>query len=124
MDLSAVDLTDAFSTIEKPWVPVIVGELNGQYVKLAKFQGEYVWHQHDDEDEMFFVFSGSIAIHFRDRVVTLREGDFCIVPRGVEHKPAAATAACVMVFEPKSTRSTGSVDTDLTIEPQDLKRIS
>ena len=86
---AVVNLAQKLSTFDEHWVPKIVGELNGQYVKVAKFQGEYVWHQHANEDEMFLVLKGRMKIHLRDRVVELTPGEFFIVPRGVEHKPAA-----------------------------------
>ena len=104
-------------------MPKIVGELNGQYVKVVKLENEYVWHQHADEDEMFLVLDGSIRIHFRDRVVSLEQGEFVVVPRGVEHKPAADAPAHVLLFEPASTRNTGNVDHRYTIEAEDLERI-
>jgi mannose-6-phosphate isomerase-like protein (cupin superfamily) len=118
-----INLHQKLTTFHETWVPKIVGELNGQYVKLAKFEGEYVWHQHANEDEMFLVLDGHIDIHFRDRVVSLDPGEFCIVPRGVEHKPEARPFASVLLFEPAATRNTGNVDHDYTIEPADLERI-
>ena len=121
--MEAVSLKSKLATFAEHWSPKIVGELNGQYVKLVKFQGEYVWHHHAHEDEMFLVIDGQIEIHFRDRVVTLKAGEFCIVPRGVEHKPVAAREAAVLLFEPASTRNTGNVDHAYTIEAADLDRI-
>lgn len=118
-----VNLADKLEAIREAWSPRIVSELNGQYVKLAWFEGEYVWHHHAAEDEFFLVIQGEIEIHFRDRVVRLREGECCVVPRGVEHKPVAAGRAGVLVFEPASTRNTGNVSNDRTIEPNELKRI-
>ena len=118
-----VNLREKLATFDETWVPKIVGELNGQCVKVVKIEGEYVWHQHANEDEMFLVLDGHIDIHFRDRVVSLDPGEFCIVPRGVEHKPEARTIASVLLFEPDTTRNTGNVDHDYTIEPGDLERI-
>ncbi len=118
-----VNLAQKFAAFEETWVPKIVGELNGQYVKLAKFEGAYVWHQHEHEDEMFLVIEGHVDIHLRDRVVALDPGEFLIVPRGVEHKPVSAGVSSVLLFEPKNTRSTGGVDSDLTIEASDLEQI-
>lgn len=118
-----VSLAEKLASFSEHWVPKVVGELNGQYVKVVKFQGEYVWHHHAYEDELFLVIDGQIDIHFRDRVVSLRPGEFCIVPRGVEHKPVAAKEASVLLFEPASTRNTGNVDHGYTIEAQDLERI-
>ncbi len=121
--MNKVTLDAAFKTIDKPWVPKIVGELNGQLVKLAKFEGEYVWHHHEHEDELFLVTHGTVEIHLRDQVVTLNPGEFYVVPRGVEHKPVAPTVAHVLLFEPATTRNTGNVDHDYTIEPEGLERL-
>ncbi len=118
-----VNLAGKLASFDEPWVPKIVGELNGQYVKVVKFEGEYVWHHHDHEDELFLVLRGRVAIHFRDEVVDLDEGEFLIVPRGVEHKPVARETAHVLLFEPASNRNTGNVDHDYTIEADDLPRI-
>lgn len=120
--MNAINLSAKLACIKDPWSPKIVGELNDQYVKLVKFIGEYVWHHHADEDEMFLVIDGQFDLHFRDRVVTLREGEFCIVPRGVEHKPVAKELCSVMLFEPAGTRNTGNVNHAYTIEPDDLER--
>ncbi|QDV90261.1 Cupin domain protein [Phycisphaerae bacterium RAS2] len=121
--MNAISIKEKLAAFSEHWSPKIVGELNGQYVKLVKFQGEYVWHHHANEDELFLVIEGQIEIHFRDRVVTLNNGEFCIVPRGVEHKPVAAKEASVLLFEPAATRNTGNVDHDYTIEPAALERI-
>jgi len=94
----------------------IVGELNGQQVRLVKAQGEFVWHSHANEDELFLVLRGRLAIHFRDRVVELGEGEFCIVPRGVEHKPVAEEEVSVLLLEPASTLNTGDVRSERTVE--------
>jgi len=121
--MNAVNIRSKLGTFSEYWSPKIVGELNGQYVKLVKFQGEYVWHHHANEDEMFFVVDGEFDLHFRDRVVKLKAGEFCIVPRGVEHKPVALKACAVMLFEPAATRNTGNVDHKYTIEAEALERI-
>ena len=121
--LKKVCISEKLKTFDEPWVPKIIGELNGQHVKVVKFVGEYVWHKHDNEDELFLVVRGSIIIHLRDKSITLNEGEFLIVPRGVEHKPEAKEIAHVLLFEPGSTRNTGNVDHDYTIEPQNLDRI-
>ena len=110
-----VNLVDKFGRIPEPWKPHIAGELNGQYVKLGKFQGEFVWHHHENEDEMFLVVKGQIRIDFRDRSVTIDEGEFLIVPRGVEHRPVADQEAWVLLFEPKSTLNTGNVENERTV---------
>ncbi len=121
--LDAVNLDDKLATFEETWVPKVVGELNGQYVKVAKFLGEYIWHDHAGEDELFLVLRGRLAIHLRDRVVDLREGELFIVPRGVEHKPVAEELCHVLLFEPACTRNTGTVDDERTIEAEDLQQI-
>ena len=121
--MNKVNLEDAFAAVDEPWVPKIVGELNDQLVKIAKFEGEYVWHHHQNEDELFLVMHGTVEIHLREGIVTLRPGEFFIVPRGVEHKPVALTTAHVLLFEPASTRNTGNVDHDYTIEPEELERL-
>ena len=121
-----VNLRAAFGRITEPWVPVVAGELNGQQVKLAKARGSYIWHHHDHEDELFLVVEGTLDMHLKDerdeaRVVTLGEGEFYIVPRGVEHKPQARGGdAHILLFEPSSTRSTGNVEHAHTLEPEEL----
>ena len=118
-----VNLQDKLAKITRSWAPHVVGELNDQYVKLAKLEGEYVWHQHAEEDEMFLVLEGTLAIHLRDDVVTLNAGEMFIVPRGVEHKPVAESSVHVLLFEPKTTRSTGNVDHEHTIEADRLPKL-
>jgi mannose-6-phosphate isomerase-like protein (cupin superfamily) len=118
-----VNIAQEFARLDENWAPKIAAELNGQFVKLVKFEGEYVWHQHEHEDELFLVTEGEIEIQFRDRVVALREGEFLVVPRGVEHKPVAKRQASVILFEPATTRNTGNVDHEYTIEPENLQRI-
>jgi mannose-6-phosphate isomerase-like protein (cupin superfamily) len=114
--MEKVNLSQKFKLFDELWTPKIVGELNGQYVKLAKTQGEFVWHKHDSEDEFFLVVKGSFTIKLRERDIRLDEGEFCIVPKGIEHKPVAEEAAHLLVFEPKSTKHTGDVKSDLTVE--------
>ena len=118
-----VNLNDKLKALPEAWVPTIVGELNGQYVKVVRLEGEYLWHHHADEDELFLVVRGSIRICLRDRNVELSEGEFFIVPRGVEHKPVADQPADVLLFEPALTRNTGNVaDPRYTIEAGHLPR--
>ena len=119
--MEKVTLADKFARIPAPWQPHIAGELNGQYVKLGKFQGEFIWHFHEHEDELFLVVKGRIRIDFRERSITLNEGEFVIVPRGVEHRPVADREAWVLLFEPASTLNTGNVDNELTLH--ELNRI-
>lgn len=118
-----VNLRQKLATFDDLWTPKIVGELNGQYVKVVKFVGEYVWHHHEKEEELFLVLYGCMELHFRDRVVEVAEGEFCIVPRGVEHKPVAKQMCHVLLFEPATTRNTGNVEEQRTIEPNALQRI-
>ncbi|WP_437605513.1 cupin domain-containing protein [Sorangium sp. So ce834] len=111
-----VSLAEKFALVDRHWTPKIVGELNGQYVKLAKFSGEFVWHKHDDEDEMFLVIKGELTLKLEGRDINLREGEFAIVPRGTLHLPVAAGEAQVLLFEPKSTVNTGELNHALTAD--------
>ena len=118
-----VNLAAKFDSFDEQWVPKVVAELNGQYLKVVKFQGEYVWHHHADEDELFSVIEGRVLIHLRDRTVDLGPGELFVVPRGIEHKPEAPVESKVVLFEPATTRNTGNVDHDYTIEADDLQKI-
>ncbi len=118
-----VSLAAKLATFDETWVPKVVGELNGQYVKVVKCEGEYVWHHHEQEDELFYVLKGRLRILLRDREVALEAGEFFIVPRGVEHKPVADEPAEVVLFEPAKTRNTGNVDHAYTIEAGALEKI-
>ena len=122
-DLSKINLAQKLASFDETWVPKIVAELNGQYVKVVKFIGEYVWHRHADEDELFWVIKGRVLIHLRDRTVELGPGEFFVVQRGVEHKPESPGLSHVVLFEPASTRNTGAVNHEFTIEAGDLERI-
>lgn len=113
--MNRIRLADKFSKVEGFWKPRIVGELNGQYVKIAKFKGRMVWHTHENEDEFFQVIHGKIVIHLRDRLVELEQGDCFIVPRGMEHLPEAEDEAHVLLFEPKQTAHTGKEQNELTV---------
>lgn len=110
-----VNLAEKFALFAEHWSPKIVGELNGQQVKLVKFQGEFVWHHHDQEDELFLVVRGAFRMEFRDRSVELGEGEFLIVPRGVEHRPVADSEVEVLLFEPAATLNTGSAGGEKTV---------
>lgn len=107
--MDKINLREKFSLFNENWSPKIVGELNGQYVKLVKFEGEFTWHKHDNEDELFYVVKGSFRMELRDKDVELKEGDMIIIPRGVEHRPVADENVWVMLFEPASTLNTGNV---------------
>jgi len=116
-----INLAQAFSQFSEHWAPRIAGELNGQHVKLVKFQGEFVWHHHEHEDEMFLVHRGTFVMELRDRKVEVKAGEFLIVPRGVEHRPVAREEVEVLLFEPASTLNTGNVVNERTVEkPQRL----
>jgi len=110
-----INLAEKFSRITEYWKPYIAGELNGQLVKLDKLKGEFVWHHHENEDEMFLVVKGRFRIEFRDKTVWLEEGEFIVVPRGVEHKPVADEEAWIVLFEPASTLNTGNVENQFTL---------
>ncbi len=113
--MEKVNLNQKFDLFQEHWSPKIVGELNGQHVKLVKLLGEFVWHKHDIEDELFFVVKGTLSMEFRDKTVSIEENEFLIVPKGVEHRPAAAEEVWVMLFEPASTLNTGDAESsDLT----------
>jgi mannose-6-phosphate isomerase-like protein (cupin superfamily) len=119
--MEVVNLKEKLGRITEFWSPKIVGELNGQTVRLARLRGEFLWHHHPEEDEMFLVLKGTLRIRFRDREAVLREGEFLIVPRGVEHLPVAEEEVHVLLFEPASTRNTGNVLNERTIA--ELERI-
>ena len=111
-----INLKQKFNLFQDQWSPKVVGELNGQHVKLAKLEGEFVWHDHKDEDELFMVIKGKLKIEFRDRMEEINEGEFIIVPRGVEHKPIAEEEVWIMLFEPAAIKHTGEVEHELTVK--------
>lgn len=112
--MQKVNLAEKFSLINDYWSPKIAGELNGQQVKLVKFKGPFTWHHHEHEDELFLVMKGSFVMEFRDKNVELHEGEFLIVPRGVEHRPNAAEEVSVLLFEPAATLNTGNTENAFT----------
>lgn len=112
--MEKVNLEQKLSLFSTHWSPKIVGELNGQQVKLVKFQGEFVWHKHDNEDEMFFVVKGQFKMELRDKIIELNENEFLIIPKGVEHRPVAENEVAVMLFEPATTINTGDNEGELT----------
>lgn len=114
MSIGKVNIGDKLSLFNDHWNPRIVGELNGQHIKLGKFKGEFVWHKHDQEDEMFLVLKGSFRMELRDRTIELKEGEFLIIPKGTEHRPVADEEVCVMLFEPAGTVNTGDAPGALT----------
>ncbi len=119
MSVEKVNIEEKLARFEERWKPKIAGELNGQHVKLVKFLGEFVWHHHEEEDELFLVVKGRFRMEFRDRSVWIEEGEFMIVPRGVEHRPVAEEEAHVLLFEPASTLNTGNVRDELTVAELD-----
>lgn len=119
--MDKVNLQEKLASFSDHWNPRVVAELNGQHVKLVKFQGPFVWHHHEKEDELFLVVKGRFRMEFRDREVWLEEGEFLVVPRGVEHRPVAEDEVQVLLFEPASTVNTGNVEEERT--RRELQRI-
>ncbi|HEU4632721.1 MAG TPA: cupin domain-containing protein [Flavisolibacter sp.] len=107
--MNKVNLSEKFSLFSDHWSPKIAGELNGQQVKLVKFEGEFIWHKHDQEDELFLVVKGTFKMELRDQTIEVNEGEFLIVPRGIEHRPVADREVWVMLFEPAATVNTGNI---------------
>jgi mannose-6-phosphate isomerase-like protein (cupin superfamily) len=114
--MDKVNVAEKLARVSEHWSPKIVGELNGQQVKVVKFLGPFVWHHHEHEDELFYVVKGRFRMEFRDRTLDIAAGEFLIVPRGVEHRPVADEEVEVMLFEPASTLNTGNVRNERTIE--------
>ncbi len=112
--MEKINLAEKFSLFTDYWSPKIAGELNGQQVKLVKFKGPFTWHHHDNEDELFLVVKGSFVMELRDKNIELKEGEFLIVPRGVEHRPNAAEEVSVLLFEPAATLNTGNTENEFT----------
>lgn len=112
--MNKVNVAEKLSLFSDYFSPKIAGELNGQQVKLVKFKGEFVWHKHDNEDEMFYVLKGSFKMELRDKTIVINENEFLIVPRGVEHKPVADEEVSIMLFEPATTLNTGDAESELT----------
>jgi len=123
--MNKINLAEKMASFSEHWSPKIIAELNGQHVKVAKLQGAFDWHFHDKEDELFWIISGQLQMHIRDdgeeRVVEIGPGELFIVPRGVEHKPVAASEVEIVLFEPATTSNTGNIENDRT--KRDLKRI-
>ncbi|TAL40539.1 MAG: cupin domain-containing protein [Chitinophagaceae bacterium] len=117
--MEKVNLAEKLSLFSDYWSPKIVGELNGQQVKLVKFKGPFVWHHHDNEDELFYVVKGSFDMEFHDKTVTIKEGEFLIVPKGTQHRPNAKEEVEVMLFEPAATLNTGNVENERTVKELD-----
>ena len=112
--IEKININEKLSLFDDYWNPRVVGELNAQYVKLAKLKGEFVWHKHDDEDELFYVLKGALEMEFRDKRIEIRENEMIIVPRGIEHRSIALNEVAVMLFEPKTTINTGNTVNEMT----------
>ncbi len=121
MEIKKVNLAEKLSLIDEHWSPKIVGALNGQFVKIVKFKGEFIMHRHEQEDELFYVIDGILFIELKDKVLELKTGEFVIIPKGVAHKPYAHEEVSVMLFEPASTLNTGDIENERTVS--DLDRI-
>jgi len=117
--MDKVNLAQKFALIKEYWSPKIAGELNGQHLRLVKFKGEFIWHHHDNEDELFLIIRGNLLIQFRDREVTLNEGEFIIIPAGIDHRPVAKEEVHAVLLEPTSTLNTGNVTDERTIRNLD-----
>ena len=114
--MNVINLREKFNLFSDHWSPKKVGELNGQQILLAKLKGEFLFHKHDNEDELFMVIKGILDIELRDKTVTLNEGEFYIVPKGIEHKPIAKKEVLIVLFEPLSIKHTGDIIADITVE--------
>ena len=120
-EINSINIMNKFSLFKEEWTPKIIGELNNQYVKICKLKDDFVWHSHENEDELFMVFKGTLLIDFRDgRTVELKEGEMLIVPRGVEHRPHTnGEIEFNLLFEPKTTLHTGNTETEMTVKELD-----
>lgn len=120
-EIKPINLMSKFSLIKEEWTPKIIGELNNQFIKLCKLKGDFVWHSHENEDELFMVIKGTLLIDFRDgRTVSIKEGEVIIIPKGVEHRPHTNGELVLnLLFEPKSTQHTGNIETDRTVKKLD-----
>jgi mannose-6-phosphate isomerase-like protein (cupin superfamily) len=119
--IEPINIMNKFSLFNEEWTPKIIGELNGQYVKVCKLKGDFVWHSHENEDELFMVFKGTLLIDFRnDRTVEVKEGEILIIPKGVEHRPHTnGEMVFNLLFEPKTTLHTGAIETEMTVKKLD-----
>lgn len=121
--MQKINLADKLSLFSEHFRPHVIAELNGQQLKLAKFTGEFIWHSHEQEDELFYVLSGRFCMQLRDGDIWVEEGEMLLVPAGVEHCPRADAECAVLLFEPASTVNTGDADSELRIEPEELARV-
>ncbi|MCC7476955.1 cupin domain-containing protein [bacterium] len=118
--MEKISLAQKLLLFGEPWSPKVIAELNGQHVKLARMQGEFVWHSHEEEDELFLVLRGRFCMQLREGDIWVEEGEMLVVPRGIEHCPLASEECCVLLFEPASTVNTGEADSELRLEPEAL----
>jgi mannose-6-phosphate isomerase-like protein (cupin superfamily) len=114
--MEKINIEEKLSSFSDYFNPRIAGELNGQQVKLVKFKGEFIWHHHDNEDELFYVVKGSFDMQMRDKTITVNAGEFLIMPRGIEHRPVAKEEVEIMLFEPATTLNTGNIENDMTVK--------
>ena len=117
--MKVINLKEKLSLFTEHWTPKKIGELNGQQLLLAKIKGEFIWHAHEEEDELFYIIKGCLKIEFREKSVTLKEGELCIIPKGIEHRPVAQEEVHVMLFEPLEIKHTGNIISKLTVEKFD-----
>ena len=121
--MKAINIKEKFGLFDDQWSPRILAECNGQYVKIAKLEGEFIWHNHADEDELFLIVKGSLLLKFRDGEVRLNEGEFYVVPKGVDHLPIADEECWVLLVEPKGTKHTGEVEDERTVAEDHQYRV-
>ncbi len=121
--IEAVNLAQKLTLFQEYWSPKVVGELNDNYLKVVKVKGEFVWHKHDEDDELFLVLKGRLVIQLRDQDITLNEGDFLVVPKGIEHRPVAEDEAHILLIEPKTVVNTGDATDERKIAPDELSHI-
>ncbi|GET28383.1 cupin domain-containing protein [Prolixibacter sp. SD074] len=120
-EIEKINLKEKFSKLNDHWSPKVIGQLNQQLVKVVKFQGGFVWHSHENEDELFMVIDGSFTMELRDKSIEVNEGELVIVPRGTEHRPVTTEGACILLFEPNTTINTGEVRNQLTVkDPENI----
>ena len=117
--MKVINVKEKFSLFNEHWTPKIIGELNNQHVKIAKVKGEFVWHDHKDEDELFYIIKGTLKIELEDETLILNEGDMTIIPRGVQHKPIAEEEVWLMLFEPSNIKHTGEIEDERTVHQLD-----
>lgn len=117
--MEAINLKDKFTKIDEAWTPKIIASMNNYHIKLAKFRGEFIWHTHQDTDEVFMVIKGEMSVHFRDKITLVKEGEVIVVPKGLEHKPMAENECEVLLIEPEGTINTGDTKNSYTVDQLD-----